>query len=62
MKTSMPLVSNAVSESRTFDYKESLPGNSDGEKYGMSLRQSFSGKLLMRSGRPRALIEIQAMI
>ena len=27
------LVLNAVSESRTLDYKESLPGNSDGEKY-----------------------------
>ncbi len=27
------LVSNAVSESRTLDYKETLPGNSDSEKY-----------------------------
>jgi Putative DNA-binding domain len=27
------LVSNSVSESRTLEYKESLPGNSDGEKY-----------------------------
>ena len=27
------LVSNEVSESRTLDYKETLPGNSDGDKY-----------------------------
>jgi hypothetical protein len=27
------LVSNEVSENRTLDYKETLPGNSDGEKY-----------------------------
>ena len=27
------LVSNTVSESRTLDYKETLPGNSDGDKY-----------------------------
>jgi hypothetical protein len=51
------LVSNAVSESRMLDYKECLPGNSDGEKYGCPcgklLRQAFDA-LWQASGFERS--------